>query len=50
MIGYSTSLIFKFNNIFLGIVISLLATFISSIIVNYLSGIAKKPFKKLINR
>ena len=49
-IGYSTSLIFKFNNIFLGIAVSLLATFISSIIVNYLSGIAKKPFKKLINR
>lgn len=45
-IGYSTSLIFAAKNIVVGIFAALAATVISSVVLNYLSSIIKKPLKR----
>ena len=45
-IGYSTSLIWSVKNIVLGIVAALAATAISSIVLNYISSVIKKPLRK----
>ncbi len=45
-IGYNTSLIWASPNIVVGIVAALAATVASSVVLNYISKMVKKPFKR----